>query len=240
MGSLVLSGAKAYVGGYDMSGDLNGIALKYGADLKDATSIADSTRQRRPGLKDVGFQLDGYWNGGVGNVDDQAFNSMVAVNDVPITLCPIVGAEGEIVYTFKADTAQYAPGAKVGDMFAFSVQGGGDADLVRATMMQNSARTVTGTGTIMQLGAVSALQKLWAALHIVAVSGAGTIVAKVQSAALIGFGSPTDRITFSSAAAVGSQWAAPVAGAITDQFWRVTWTITGFTSVTFAVPVGIQ
>lgn len=240
MASQILSNAKLYAAGFDFSGDMNGLALKYSADMKDATTLIDTTRARRAGLKDVSFQHEGYWNGGAGAVDDALFNSVLGVNDVPMTIAPISGAEGEVVYSFKADAAGYTPGAKIGDMLAFSVSGSGDGPLVRGTMLQNQARTVTGNGTIFNPGAVSAVQKLYGTLHVLSLSGAGTLTVKIQSAATGGFGSPTDRITFTVASALGGQFAAPISGAITDAFWRAVWTISGFTSATFAVLMGIQ
>jgi len=239
MASQILSNAKLYAAGFNFSGDLNALALKYSADLKDATTLIDTTHTRRPGLADVGFQLDGYWNGGVGNVDDALFNSVLGVNDVPITIGPLTGAEGELAYSFKAQSASYAPGGKIGDMFAFSVSGSGDGPLARGTLLTNAARTVTGTGTIFNLGAISSLQKLIGALHFYTLAGSGTLIVKIQSAALVGFGSPTDRITFSTLAAVGGQFST-LAGPVTDAFWRASWTISGFSSCTFAVNAAIQ
>lgn len=240
MSSLVISGAKLLLGAYDLSGDVNALALKYGAETKDSTSISAATRTRAPGLKDFSFQHEGFWNGGTGAVDDALFNSILGVNNVPMTIGPLTGAEGELCYFGQVDTAQYSPGAKIGDMLAFSVAGGGNADLVRGSVLTNAARTVTGTGTIFNLGAVGALQKLWGALHFTALGGSGTLVVKIQSAPTVGFAAPTDHITFSTLAAIGSQFAAPVNGAITDAYWRASWTISGFSSCTFAVPIGIQ
>lgn len=240
MAAQILSNAKLYAAGFDFSGDMNALALKYGADLKDATSLIDTTRTRRPGLRDISFQHEGYWNGGAGAVDDAIFNSLIGANDVPMTIAPLTGAEGELVFSFKADAASYAPGAKDGEMFAFSVSGSGGDPLVRGTMLQNQARTATGNGTIFNPGAVGAAQKLYGTLHVLSVSGAGTIAVKIQSAPTGGFGAPTDRITFTTLAAIGGQFATPVPGAITDAFWRAVWTISGFTSVTFAVLMGIQ
>jgi hypothetical protein len=239
MASQILSNAKLYAAGFNFSGDVNALALKYSADMKDATTLIDTTRQRRAGLKDVSFQHEGFWNGGVGNVDDAIFNSILAVNDVPMTIGPLTGAEGELAYSFKANPASYAPGAKIGEMFGFSVSGSGDGPLARGTLLTNSARTVTGTGTIFNLGAVSSVQSLIGALHFYALAGAGTLIVKIQSAALVGFGSPTDRITFATLGAVGGQFST-LAGPVTDAFWRASWTISGFSSCTFAVNAAIQ
>jgi hypothetical protein len=248
MSSQILSNAKLWLDGYDLSGDVNALAIRYGAEIKDATPVSAVSRVRLPGLRAFGFAHEGFWNGGVGNVDDALFQRLGLANTVMSVSASALfggaGAEGEIADTGQVVEAAYSPGAKIGDVLAFSVAGeAGAGPLVRGTVCLNGTKTVTGSGSVFQLGAVSAAQKLYAALHVLApVAGVTpTLNVKVQSAALVGFGSPTDRITFAQAVALGAQWGAPAAGAITDQFYRVTWTIggTGSPSFPFVVVVGI-
>lgn len=241
MATQVISNAKLWLGKYDVSGDINALAMRYGADMQDATTIGDTSRVRRAGLKSFGLQLDGFVNLGTGLLDDAA-NGLVGATDTPVVIGPLTGADGELAYASLLEVASYAPGAKVGDMYAFSVSGEGSGDLIRGTLMHQATRTATGTGTIRQLGAVSATQKLYAGL--IVTSAAGTTPAldvTVQSAASAGFGTPSTRMTFSTANAAGAQWASPVAGAITHQYWRVSYTIGGTDpSFSFVVFVGIQ
>ena len=242
MASQIWSNAKLLFGGYDMSGDVNALALKYGAEIKESTDFASGGfRERLAGLKDVSFAHEGFWNGGVGNIDDTLFAD-IALASAPMTLAPSAGAEGDLAYTFKAIEAAYSPGAKIGDMLAFSVSGSGDGNLVRSTIVHNAARVAGANGTIFNLGAVSATQKLYAALHIVAVSGPGPFQfnCKVQSAPTGGFAAPVDRLIFAQSAAIGAQWGVPVPGAIADAFWRIVYTLGNITSVTFVVAIGIQ
>jgi len=251
MSQQILSQSKLYAGAFDFSGDLKGIALRLGADQNDTTTFSSGgVRTRTPGLKTAAFQLDGLWNVASGAIatDDQLFGN-IAAGAVPVTIAPQTGAEGEVSYILSADFADYAPGGKVGEMLAFTASGeaaGNSATAAacaRATLLRSALAAIvaTGNGTIYNLGAVSASQKLYAALHVLAMSSSGTpaLDVKIQSAALVGFGSPTDRITFSTLAAVGSQWATPVAGPITDAYWRCVVTLTNITSVTLAVSAGI-
>lgn len=241
MASQILSNAKVYVQGLDCSGDLNAVALNNSCELKEATSLIDLTRTRKPGLRDVGFQLDGFWNGGTGLVDDTMFAN-VPVPNVPVTIAPLTGAEAELCYFLQGDILDYKFGGKIGEMNPISVGGAaGSGPLVRGTILQNQARTTTGTGTIMNLGAVSATQKLYAILHVLSItqSGSPSLACKIQSAALVGFGSPTDRQTFAASVAAGAQYLVPVSGPITDAFWRANWTLTNITSITFLVAMGI-
>lgn len=241
MATQVISNAKVWLGKYDVSGDINALAMRYGADMQEATTIADTARVRRPGLKSFGMQLDGFVNLGTGLVDD-AINGLVGVRDTPVIVGPLTGADGELAYGAVLDVASYAPGAAVGEMYSFSASGEGSGDLIRGTLMHAATRTATGTGTIRQLGAVSATQKLYAGLIVTSASGTTpTLDVTIQSAAVVGFGTPTTRVTFSTASAAGAQWATPVAGAVTNQFWRVSYTIDGTDpSFSFVVFIGIQ
>lgn len=240
MSSQIWSNAKLFAGGYDMSGDVNALALKYGAEAKDATNFLSGTfKEFKPGLKSITFAHAGFWQAGALMLDPAMFTDL-ALNDVPVTIAPQTGAAGEIAFTFKSLETVYSIGAKVGEMLAFDVSGNGDGDLIRGTIVHNAARTVSGDSTAYNLGAVGATQKLYATLHLLAVSGAGTFDCKVQSDDLVGFVSPANVITFTQKTAVGSQFATPVSGALTDSWWRVDYTIAGFSSVTFAVVIAIQ
>lgn len=244
MAQQILSQSKLYAAGYDFSGDMKGIALRLGADQQDNTTFGSGgTRSRLAGLRTGAFQLDGVWNisSSAAAADDTAFAN-VGLNDVPVSIAPQTGAEGEVVYLMKANQADYAPGAKVGDLFTFSANGETTGEVVRGVLLHNATRTAGGNGTITNAGAVTSTQSAYAALHILAMTTTGTpsFTCKIQSAALVGFGSPTDRITFTAASAVGGEWATPVAGAITDAYWRIVYTLTNISSITFAVSFGIK
>lgn len=243
----VLSNAKLWVNGFDFSGDVSALALKYGADTKDVTVLSQTTRTRLPGLTFFSFQHEGFWSGGNGNVDDAIFNSVFALANTEMSIDPQNGGgiEGDLAYTGQVDLSSYAPSAKVGDALAFSVSGDSDgAPLVRGTLLANRTVVATGNGAIFQLGAVGALQKMYAALHVLApIAGTTpTLNVTLQSAATGGFGSPTTRITFAQASGIGSQWGTPAVGPITDQFWRVTFTVggTGGPSFPFVVVAGFR
>ena len=94
------------------------------------------------------------------------------------------------------------------------------------------------SGTGIQLGAVSATQSVHASLHALTVSG-GTLDVTVESDTASGFPSTTTRITFAQITAVGSEFAS-AAGAITDEYWRVDFTVGGGGTFDFVVCVGIK
>ncbi len=241
MSEFVIKDGKVYLAGYDLSGDVNAAAIDYSAEAVDVTCLGDGTHIRLGGLKSVTAQVEGFYDGAD---NDQQLFDRIGVSDVPLTICPENANEGSRAYTFKTMLASYSPGGSLGEAMTFSVSGEATGyELVQGVVLLNGTKTVTGNGAGQLLTAVTSAQQLFAALHITAVGdAAASIVVKVQSDDNAGFTTPTDRITFASANAIGAQWATPVNGPITDTYWRVVWTITGGTtpSFTFIVPVGIQ
>lgn len=237
----VMRDCKLIVGQYDMSGKMNALALNYGVEPLDDTVFGDDTKSSTAGLKTIEFQHEGLFDTGAGGADE-VFYTAVGVSDKPVIIAPDALTEGNLAYFFKAMQAKYDINGKIGQLLSFSVGGGGQgSDLVRGKALLNGTKTSTGTSTPIQLGAVSAAQKLFAALHILAASGTTpSITVKVQSSPTSG-GSYTDRLTFSAQTTAGAVWGTPVAGAVTDTWWRISYTISGTTpSFQLIVPVGIQ
>jgi len=242
MSKQVLQNCKLYVDGYDFSGDMNALALDYSAEMQDNTTFGQDTRTRQGGLKVSTFAHEGYWSGGVDNVDDILFNK-IGLIDVPMTVGPIAGVAGEVGFFMPVTVGVYNPGASIGDMFSFSVEGESSKDgLIRGTIMLNGTLSASGNSTARQLGAVSSSQKMFAALHVLSAGGTSpTLDVVVQSDSASGFASPSNRFTFSQKTIVSSEWATPVAGSITDDWWRINYTIGGTSpSIAFVVSVGIK
>lgn len=226
--------------GYDLSGDTSRMALLGSATEVDFTNFASGGwSESKPGIRKSAWQQEGYFN--AQPTDEQLFSKFGGSAIAVSLAAQNAAAEGEVAYTGQMVTAQYEPGGAVGEAFRFSAGGFATGPLVRGIVAHRAARTTTGTGTIFNLGAVAAGQRVSAALHVLAASGSTpTLDVVIQSAAAVGFGSPTSRLTFAQATGVGGQWlSAP--GAITDGYWRVSWTIGGSSpSFTFAIVLGIQ
>jgi len=239
MANFVEKDCKLYVGGYNWSGDANALALEHGADVHDDTVMGDTTRSNFPGLKVVRAAADGFWEGGA--VLDKIYFDAIGVTDTPFTMCPTTGAYGERAFFFKSMLAQYTPGAQIGSMMKFGVTAEGRGDLIKGNVLfPLSTVTSSGTSTGQVLGAVGAAEYLYAALHVFSVSASDTLDVVIQSDTS-GFSSPLARVTFDQASAIGSQYASPVPGAITDTYWRISYTVTGDDpSISFAVVMGIQ
>lgn len=234
MSELVHTDCKLWLDGYDLSGSMNAIAVNYSADVLECTTFGDDTHKNLGGLKNVDAAHEGYWDSAT--LDPLLFNNM-GVSDKPMTISPTDGADGAPAYFFKSNQATYSTGGAVGEVLPFSVAGQlSDGDLVRGTILLNIASvSSSGNGAGIQIGAVSATQSVHASLHVL---GAGTTLdVVVQSDADNTFATPTDQITFTQASAIGSEILS-AAGAVTDTWWRINYTVSG--SFSFVVAIGIQ
>lgn len=244
MGVGILQDCKIYLDQYNLSGDHNKLAVDYEADEKETTRFGNGTHALMGGLKNCGFAGAGLWQAGADSVDEVLFGQIGSSNGL-LTVSGQTGADGDIAYFLKVMAAKYSTLGAIGDVnpFDFEAKNAPGSDLVRGTIMHNATRTATGTGVIRQLGAVPATARLVAGLHVFKpVSGTTpTLDVTVKSAALVGFGGPTTRITFTQMTTFGSQYKVLGPGAITDQFYRVDWAIGGTATPTFPflVTVGI-
>lgn len=239
----VLTDAKLYIDGYDLSGHSNQLALKHAAEILDDTVFGATSKSRVAGLKDVELTGGGFFEANSAAFkSDDVINAKLAVADTLVTVCPTAAAAGDVAFFFPALLAEYSPGGEVGQLMVFEINASGCNTLARGTVLENAAKTATANGTAQELGEVTASQKLYAAMHVLAVSGTNpTLDLVVQSDSAEAFTSAADRITFSQKTAVGSEWATPVSGAITDTWWRASWTLGGTSpSFTVAVIVAIQ
>lgn len=237
----VLTNCKAYLDGYDLTGHSNKVELNYSAESLDNTVFSATNKTRQAGLKNVELSLEGFWEAGAGLIDTLAAANIGAVGKI-ITLSPDGGDQGDLFFSFKNMMGEFGFGAQVGELLPFNYNGAGsDAQgLIRGTVLENAAKTATANGTGRQLGAVLEGQYVYAVMHILAVSGTNpTLDMVIQSDDNSGFTSASDRITFAQAAAIGSQWGTRVAGAITDDYWRASWTIGGTDDPSFTVFVGV-
>jgi len=234
MAEIVHTDCKLWMDGYDLTGYTNAIAINYGADIKEVTTFGDDTHTNTGGLKSVEVAHEGYWDG---TTQDPATFGLVGVNDKPMTMAPTTGAAGEPAYFFKSALSQYSTGEAVGEVLPFSVSGqASDGDLIRGTILINGTAVAASSSTSgTQLGAVSATQSVHASLHVT--SASGTLDVVVQSDVDNTFATPANQITFTQATAIGSEILS-TAGAITDTWWRIDYTVSG--TFSFIVAVGIQ
>lgn len=172
---------------------------------------------------------------------DETFFSLLGVSDVVKSFVTAT-ADGSTAYTMRGVPLSFKPiEGEPGGLAMANLADQPSGPVIRGTLIHPSsvARTSSGTGTERQLGALSATQTMYAGLHVIAASGTTPTLDVIVQSDTVGFASPTTRITFAQAVAKTSAWGT-VAGAVTDDYWRVSYTIAGTTpSFTFALICGI-
>jgi hypothetical protein len=237
MGIQTLSNQKIWLGGYDITGSANALALNNDIEAQGATTLGNDTLVNVAGVSAVAASIEGYVDTAI---DPGFLFSNVGNNDDVLSFAD-AAAEGSVAYFFKALQASYNIGGQVGELHGFSVEANGAGRLIRGNILANQEDvTASGNSSAQQLGAASASQKIWVALHVLEASAADTLDVVIESDASNSFaGSETSRITFDQMNAVGSQFKI-LDGAVTDTWWRSDFTIAGTDpSFSFIVLMGI-
>lgn len=244
MASFVLKDAKVLYDERNISGIINQIALSFNADLQDDTTVDSDTRSRLAGLLNAMVEQEGFFEAAD---DNNFFDNTNYGNEGIATIIPDnSGNENVRCFFLKVRQAEYTPGATIGEIFSFSLNMESNSALIKGKVSQDGSETADGEGSVLNLGAVAAGSTLYAALHVLSVSGGTspnldvTIVSDDDGT----FDSAsTTRITFNQFNAAGSQFAS-VAGAITDTHYRAEWTISddsgGSPTFAFVVVIGIS
>lgn len=238
----VLTDAKVYLAQYDLSGSSNQVSIGYEYAKVPATVFGADVRYNMAGIPELDIQVAGLdCADGTDEVDDVLWSKLGTAN----TLISVgaTGADGSVGYFTKFMQLSEGLGGNIGDAFGFQASGCGQGyKLVRGYYLAPAAsRTSSASGTAKEISAVSATQKVYAILHVFSASGTSpTLDVIVESDDATGFSSAETRISFTQATDVTSELKS-ADGAITDDCWRVGWTIGGSDTPTFnfAVLVGI-
>lgn len=228
------------VGSLELAGYAKSFSVTNEVTPLDTTSLASTGwTSSIGGLKSGSVQFEFMQDVATGSVDDTLY-PLLGVAGTPKSIVTN-SADGSAAYLLKSLPLAYTPvqGA-VGELAMGSFSGSsstGPVVLGRLIHPSSTARTSSSTGTGQQLGAVSATQSVYAALHVLSFSGTSpTLDVIVQSDDNSGFTTPTTRLTFTQATGKTSQMTS-LAGAITDTYWRVSYTIGGSATPTFAFAV---
>lgn len=244
MSKLIMRDQTVWMGGFDISGAQNALAVDLGAEVRDATALGDQTRRNLAGLKTMAAGMQGWFDAGAGI--DQLLFDQIGLADAPISYAPAGSAnEGDLAFSFLALHVQYSPQGAVGEVFNFTAaaQAARGDGLQRGTIMHNGTEAASGDGgSGQQLGAIAQGQQLYGALHVLAAGGVGpTLDLIVESDDANTFASATTRMTFAQQTAVGFDCPTPVTGPVTDDWWRMAWTLGGTTpSFQFVCILAIQ
>ncbi|MBK3625918.1 hypothetical protein JHN59_13905 [Streptomyces sp. MBT49] len=245
MSKTILLNVRTFAGGVDLTGNSNKIELSSEIEDKDATNYASNGwKEVLGGLGSAELTGEGQWEAGdPSKVDDASWAHVGTV--IPWSASANNGAAvGDLAYFMAALRSDYKLFDAVGEVAPWSGTAKSAWPLVRGQFAHppGTARTATGTGTGLNLGAVTAGKRMFAALHVLSAAGTTpSITARVESSVDNTFASPTTRLTFAAATAVGGQILRTDGTAITDAWWRIAWTISGTTpSFLFAATLGIR
>jgi hypothetical protein len=239
----ILTDVRMYAGGCDLTGYSNTVELAPSAEEKDKTTFASGGwKEIAAGLKGGRIAGSGFWEAGDLSIVDNMSWAELGGGSTAWTIAPNTADVGDLAYIARAMEAEYKLGGQVGELAPWSATNTTNWPIGRGVMLHPSgtARTATGDGTGVEHVAVAAGQYVYATLHVLSIAGTDTptitVVIESDVDALFN-GSESTRITFDAATAISGQ-IKRTAGAITDTFWRATWTIAG-TDPSFLFAVGL-
>jgi hypothetical protein len=247
---LILLDARTFVGGADLSGNGNQIELDWGAEVKKTTNWkSGGAEENVAAVHGCSIKAGGQWEAGSIGKPDDTFWAMRRTLD-PWSVAPRSDSDlaaGGLMYVLgRAVRSKFQFWDAVGEVAPWSGEARSAWPLARGKCLHPSGtpRTATGTGTAVLVGAASAIQKVYANLHVLSISGTATptITVKIQSDDNAGFTTPADVAggSFAAATTISGQ-AIRMAGPVTDTYFRASWTITGTTpSFLFLVSLGIE
>jgi len=236
MGSFAMVDCTTWAHGYDLTTDLNQLAMKFDADDLERTTFGSRYKKRTGGLRNTELNLAGYYTTDV----DAAQFPALGVSDRVLTMTPD-GLAGSVAYMVQIGNFKYELFDEVGSMTPFSLDcmGTSKAGVVRGRVAA-AKQTVNATGpfgTAVHLSAAGSTDFVYATLHVFSAGTTATV--KLQSDVAADFASPTDVATFSAATTAGGLWLPRHAGPNTDTYYRFNVSaITG--SFTLAGAIGVQ
>lgn len=238
MSKQILTNVRIFAGATDLTSASNRVEITPQVDTKDTTNFgsvdANGTlwRELLSSLGSANIAAGGQWEALDGSkVDDDQWANFGGVGPWSFSGPSGLVAEGSLAYIINAVRTSYAVFDAVGEVAPWQASAASTSGYARGAYLlaPGTARTATGSGSVVQLGAVPAGRSIWAALHVLSATGTTpSITVTLQSATTLGFGSPTTRATFSAQTARGTAFLQTL-GPITDQYWRMSYTISGTT-----------
>jgi hypothetical protein len=227
--------ARIFFAGHNLTGQSNSVTLNRSAEILDAPVFGNTTRINAPGLFDYSADVAGFWDTSSDAVIEPLFDELGQItNSLPLILYP-KNTENEVAYTFMATQESLELMGTLGDLQPYS----GTFRVAREEAAQNYhepvqgyvgatfvLRSSAGNGTGVQAGALTSAQEMVFASMITAADTLTTMDFILESDDDSGFATATTRATHTFTAANSADMTT-VAGPITDDWWRVRWTLTG-------------
>src|SRR5262245_20352252 len=131
MPALILTNARLFTGGADLTGASNKIEISAEVEDKDVTVHGTGGwKSHAGGLADTDIAAEGFWGAGdPGQVDDHVWAALGGVG--AWTVGPDDAAVGDLAWLTRALRAQYEMTGSVGDAAAWNAGGKGSWPLAR-------------------------------------------------------------------------------------------------------------
>ena len=232
--------ADIFVDEWDFSGFSNAVDISVDNNLAEVTAFADTDQTFVEGKAGFGITINGFYSRT--DYDAEMWADLTAAAR-QLGIYPPGVSDGDYGYEGQSIVTGQPRVADKGAAVTLNVNWKGDTPLVRAIVLDvNTALIATGNGTAYQHGAVAAGQTIVGVLRVLSASGTlPTLTVIIQSDDNQAFTSPTTRLTFTGVTTSATYEVMMAAGAITDTWWRVSYTVGGTTPVySVVVSFGIR
>jgi hypothetical protein len=227
--------AGVFFAGWNLTGQSNTVTLNLSAEMLDVSVFGVGTRVNASGLRDLSADVAGFWDTSTDAVTNAMFDKLGTVaTSQPLILYPSDTDLGT-AYAFMATQESLETLGTIGEAQPFSGafrnarEGATQVHHFPITdgylAAQHVSRTSAGNGTGIQAGVLSSTQQMVFTTMTTAWD-ATTIDFILESDDAIGFATATTRATHTHTAGNDADMTS-VVGPITDDYWRVRWTITG-------------
>ena len=240
MATFVLSDVDVFTNGYEFSSQVNTITVTAEAASVPTDNFGDAGwASALGGIKMGMIEYGGFASHGSAEISTILGSGGVLGDGSTLVSVTPSNTENEPAFTLNAvEVSMTEVGGTIGEAAPITASfANGNAQayglLAGRLLATNASRTASSASTGYQYGALTATQKMFSALHVVSVSGTNpTLDLIVQSDDNSGFSSATSRITHTQATTITSELLS-VSGAVTDDYWRSSWTIGGTNTPTF-------
>ena len=244
MAKQVLRAVRMYYAGLALASNVNQVEVAAQAPEVSTDNFAgDGWAEMLSGVLTNTMTFSGFW--GAPEPDATLF-SRIGSTDAAASVIPFpsgtstkdeagatvtsfkIPAAGDIAFFSKVSQLSHQVGGAIGRAAKLQLNLKGTDALVRGKVLEYQQEVAaTGNGTPLLVGATSATQKLYLAVHVFRTQGTGeTLDLVLQSDDLVGFGSATTRITVPQFSDVGFYFGS-IAGPVTDTYYRLARTIAG-------------
>ena len=241
MATVIFNDPSIFYSSLDVSAAHTAVAIGAGAEALDDTAFGDDTRSNKGGLKTVDISAEGYFN--ANTTLDQVYFGQVGGSQAAITIIPETIAVGNVSYFINTLGSSYNPmTGSVGEILKFNIQAlAQKSNLIRGQVEFSGTATSSSASTGAQVGAITATQKMYCAVHVTSAGGGGaTLDIDLQSDDNSGFTSAITRASTSQFTTARGSEIISASGAITDDWWRINYTIAGSSpTFTFTISLGI-